>query len=194
MTDLKKPKCILLMGRAGAGKDTVGEYLQDRHGYCVRSFASPIKASLNRLLMAAGAHDEELFYYSCDREGKEEPCPYFMGKSYRQAAQTLGTEWGRKFIHPDLWALTAIKQAKELPENGLIVFTDTRFPNEVLAARAAFDDAKLVNVSRPGLLPVSAHVSEESLHNEHIDYEIENDAELEDLKVKIDKMMDSFQR
>jgi hypothetical protein len=43
--------------------------------------------------------------------------------------QTLGTEWGRHLIHPDLWCSITLEQI-ELADLPLVVIEDVRFENE----------------------------------------------------------------
>lgn len=108
-------------GPAGCGKDTAGAVLITQHGYTRVSFAAPLK----RALEAMGFPTPET------ADEKEAVIPW-LGKSWRVLAQTLGTEWGRESIHPDLWVTLALR---ELKPNGKYVFTDVRFENEARLIR-----------------------------------------------------------
>jgi len=119
---MSAPLIIGLTGPAGSGKDTAAAYMERRYSFLPIAFASPLK----RALAAMGF--EEPF----NRDLKEATLPDF-DFSYRKAAQTLGTEWGRS-LDPNLWVKLAMRQIKE-PKP--YVFTDVRFDNEAEIIRAA---------------------------------------------------------
>lgn len=116
---------IGIMGAAGAGKDTLAYQLQMRDAYEIYRMADPIK----RMIEAAFHVKPQLWD---DRERKEAPIPW-LGRSPRYLAQTLGTEWGRELVHPDVW----VKLAKgrwhhvNAQGKGRLVIPDIRFANEV---------------------------------------------------------------
>lgn len=64
--------------------------------------------------------------------------------------QTLGTEWGRECIAPDVWTRLTLAGAS-LREGRSVVIDDVRFPNEVVAIRAL--GGIVVRIERPGLVP-----------------------------------------
>jgi len=88
-------RLIGLTGPAGSGKDTVARLLCEQHGFVQIAFADPLRAMLKAGL---GLTDEHFN----NREDKEAPLEW-LGKSPRQLLQTLGTEWGRRQVHPHLW-------------------------------------------------------------------------------------------
>jgi hypothetical protein len=110
-------------GPAGSGKDTCGAVLIDRCGFEKVSFA----AILKRMLTTAGYPEPATAAL------KEEIIPE-LGCSWRHMAQTLGTEWGRNQIHPNLWVKLCIRSLKP---DGKYVFTDVRFDNEAEAIEEA---------------------------------------------------------
>jgi hypothetical protein len=57
-----------------------------------------------------------------------------LGVSPRHLMVTLGTEWGRDAVHPDLWVRI---WAASLPEAAHVVAEDVRFPNEVEPSASA---------------------------------------------------------
>lgn len=114
-----------LLGRAGAGKDTIAGYLYQEHGFEVPiAFADPLYAGLSAML---GISVEEL----ADRDRKEQPIDW-LGCSPRMLLQTLGTEWGRNMVHTDLWVRLMDRRVSEAAHAGAtrLVITDVRFENE----------------------------------------------------------------
>jgi hypothetical protein len=154
-------RIIGLTGKAGAGKDTVADYLCERHGFARYAMASPLKRML------------EVIGVDCTtRETKELPHPVF-GVSPRRFAQTLGTEWGRQTIRDDIWLLCADRAIAEIEDKcrrlhgwayynyGGVVITDIRFDNE---AKWLLSRGGLLWEIRRGEAPkVEAHVSEAGL-------------------------------
>lgn len=143
-------RVIGLTGKAGAGKDTVADYLFERHGFARYAMAGPLK----RMLAAIGV--------DCDtRETKELPHPLF-GVSPRRFAQTLGTEWGRQMIRDDIWLLCAERAVSQTTgwATGFVI-TDIRFDNE---AKWLLSRGGLLWEIRRGEVPkVEAHASEAGL-------------------------------
>jgi hypothetical protein len=168
---------IGLTGLAGSGKDSVRAVLE-QHGYTGLAFADPIRAMLRELLLSAGAE----LRYMTDRELKEQPIPQ-LGTSYRQLAQTLGTEWGRA-LGADIWVRIATARMDELLGATFgpvqFVISDVRFPNEEQLIRQR--GGQIWHVVRPGVQPVRAHESEAHVRAIQADYTILNDGTLQDLQ------------
>lgn len=116
------PRIVAFAGKAGAGKDTAAMALRMR-GYALVRFADPLKEALAGIL---GVSPWELE----DREFKEAAVPD-LGVTPRYMAQTLGTEWGRRMVHEDIWVQALARRALPLLEEcaGLVI-PDCRFPNE----------------------------------------------------------------
>lgn len=120
------PRLIGLTGKAGSGKDTVGQYLHKWADAYTLAFAYPLKAGL----AAMGFPEPK------DREAKEAVIAGF-NFSWRELAQTLGTEWGRA-RDPDLWlklAMQEVDRIRAARPHSLVVITDVRFENEAAAIR-----------------------------------------------------------
>jgi hypothetical protein len=113
---------IAFTGRAGSGKSTAAQALVDRDGYIRCSFAQPIKD----MVKAMGISYAEM----TDAKIKNMPNPDYGDKSPRYIMQTLGTEWGRNMIDPDIWINV---WRRKLPPRAIynIVVDDCRFENEV---------------------------------------------------------------
>jgi hypothetical protein len=161
-------------GAAGAGKDTVAQYIYEYAGPLGSARRLAFAEPMRDMLLALGIPEK----YMYDRELKEQPVPGF-GRSYRQLAQTLGTEWGRQLHGENFWvnALAArVAKAKE----DIILISDVRFPNEVewLHRTGGF----LVKVHRPGVAAIEQHESEMHYHNFLPDIYLLNDAGKDNLK------------
>lgn len=117
-------KLIGFHGPAGAGKDTCGAYLVEHFGFERLSFAAPIYD----MLEIAG------FGRPKDQPAKEANIEW-LGKSWRHLAQTLGTEWGRQCVDPELWVKLAMHKVQSNPDKAYVI-TDVRFENEAKMIRA----------------------------------------------------------
>lgn len=159
------PKLLVLSGPAGAGKSTIAGELSAQQGYTVVKFAGPLKA----MLRAIGLTDAEI-----EGDLKEQPCPLLGGRTPRHAMQTLGTEWGRNLISPELW-VAAWQHAVRgvLASGGRVVVDDCRFTNELAAAVEMGGVA--VRLVRDGAGTV-AHASETGLDTVELP-EVVNDDE-----------------
>lgn len=113
---------IAFAGPAGSGKDTAGAYLIKKYGFQRLPMAGPLKA-----MLAAMGYPEP-----ATQDEKEKIIPE-LGVSWRYMAQTLGTEWGRSLISPDLWVILAEKHIRAT--GGRWVITDCRFENEATMVR-----------------------------------------------------------
>jgi len=153
-------KLVGVAGRAGAGKDTVADYLVKEYGFERYGFADPIK---HGLCAAFGLMPFDF----ADRERKEQSISRIGGKSPRQLAQWFGTEFGRNMICEDIWIRMAQFHYESLVDMvrdtfgkapvGMVV-PDVRFPNEAEWVRR--NGGVVWHVVRPDIKPVSAHVSE----------------------------------
>lgn len=117
---------IGLCGGIGSGKSTAGKYLAVRYGAVEHAFADPIYAAVSAI---TGMSVAELQ----DRSQKERHLSW-LPASPRRLLQTLGTEWGRDLIHPEIWVLSTLRRI-EFSDAPLVVITDVRFPNEAEAIR-----------------------------------------------------------
>ena len=115
-------------GLAGSGKTTAANYLVGMHHYSRRPFAAPLKA----MLKALGLTREEL-----EGRMKSVPIKLLMGKTPRQAMQTLGTEWGRECIDPEFWGhVWQYRMVQDCQALDNVVADDVRFPEEANRIRA----------------------------------------------------------
>lgn len=165
------PRLIAITGPAGAGKDTLADEIAN---WGVKySFALPLKQALNAMFGWAMEQWD-------DRTWKEAIIPW-LGKSPRQLAQTLGTEWGRDIIHPALWVLLFEQRYAEHRANfGNMPFVvaDCRFDNEAIAVAKL--GGVVLRIERPGVAGVSGHVSEAGVNSRLIDAYVVNNTERQD--------------
>lgn len=166
-----------LTGPAGCGKDTVGEILVEDHGFVTHSFAKPIKQMVCALL------DEPLSKWA-DRQWREHKMPRFCDATPRELAQTLGTEWGRDCIHPDIWLNLGINRGYDLAfdaEKSLCI-TDVRFENEAQRIRNVHRGTIIHVERRHSDTKSPHHISEQGVEHAAYDYLIKNDGGLTDLR------------
>lgn len=181
-----RPKIIGLMGAAGAGKDTVATMVREHHPRLVRvdACANPLYDGLATML---GVSPE----YLRDRNAKEMPHSR-LGVSPRVMLQTLGTEWGRNTISPDIWIDLALERHHERLRRSpyiVTILTDIRFTNEAEALRKA--GGRLVHVIRPDVAPVETHVSETAIdRGKEADYTLRNDGSLDRLRERVKAAVD----
>ena len=122
----KRYPVIGFTGAAGSGKDTAADVLQQACRFLKLSFAEP----LYEMVSIVTRTPVDLLK---TRAGKEVTLDR-IGVSPRKMLQTLGTEWGREMVSPDIWIknldgrLSAIDRRTGLL--GLVI-PDVRFQNEV---------------------------------------------------------------
>lgn len=181
---------IGLTGPAGSGKDTVADYLRDRHGFAVMSFAHPVYLGVSA---AFGIPIEQLK----DRHFKEQPI-WWIGKSPRQLLQLFGTEFGREMVAKDIWLRVAKRTLDEVcylrdkdSAPCRVVISDVRFDNEAEWVRNL--GGVIWHIHRPGVQPVAAHVSEAGVSFEAGDERLVNDVLAETYR-RVDGLLDSRMR
>jgi len=119
---------IAIAGYKGTGKSTLATALANefsKGGYEVEiiKFADPIKDATQ---MIFGFTNEQVY-----GEEKDVVDP-FWGFTPRDVQLSLGTEWGREMVHPDIWVKALeqkIKHSAEIPYR-LLIIDDLRFVNE----------------------------------------------------------------
>lgn len=196
-------KIIGATGKAGSGKSSLLEgiatEMEFTHTSEIHSFADPIKDALNSMF---GWRRE----FWLDREWKERSIPdleyqlaaddgvpanaigEYRGNSPRRLAQTLGTEWGRGTVHPDIWLIIAkvkLKRFKEAPHVSPKIFmiADVRFENE--AAWIRQEGGILVEVVRGSPdIDEAAHSSETGVPDKYITHSLINDGTIDEMIVK----------
>jgi hypothetical protein len=154
----------MLIGIAGpkrSGKDTLARGLCAALGLSQDSFAGPLRAFVANTLGMTLAELED---------AKEAPIAWLDGITPRHLMQTVGTEWGRRMIHADLWLRACLAR---LPAEGAVI-SDVRFPNEAEAITNA--GGAVIRISRPGAGEGDSHASETPLPNYLVTFELANDS------------------
>lgn len=175
------PQLIGLYSRSmQSGKSEVAATLQLHRGYRLVKFADPFKAFVRDLLVAGGASPAAASRMIEEGKLKEHPIPGLGGATVRKILQTLGSDWGRETIHPDIWVKLAHRKVEECLDAGVsVVMDDLRFPNEYEMLIQL--GGTPVRVTRPGTQPHSAHQSEGLLESYPM-LELQNNGTLPQLR------------
>ncbi len=177
---------IGLCGAAGAGKNTVAARLCLEHRFVPLAFADPLYDAVSAI---TGLTVEQLQ----DRSRKENALGW-ISCSPRRLLQTLGTDWGRNMIHPEIWVMATMQKIEASPEFNFCL-TDVRFPNEAAAIKAR--GGVVWRVVRPGFGVLdgetASHESERGIPDEYVDDEIVNGGGILALQVAVDAAMSRLQ-
>lgn len=148
---------IGLAGYKGAGKDTVANHLwATEHFYHVK-FATKFKAILNQIF------DFEMTDWD-NPEWKETPNKKAYGRTPRDLAQRLGTNWGRHMVHANIWVDATLRPVLEYQKtfsHSRTVISDVRFENEATAIREA--GGHIFFIEKIGYVNTDPHESERPL-------------------------------
>lgn len=167
------PKIVAFTGPIGAGKTTAANCLCHSLQYKKISFADPLK----KMLLAIGCTAEDVY-----GKDKEIPSILLCGQTPRHAMQTLGTEWGRALIGPDLW-VRAWQFACQSHRN--VTVDDARFPNEFKVIKEL--GGIIIKLDRPGVVTTATHESEAYIP-EH-DYLLANNRGEKDLRLAVIRLI-----
>jgi len=164
-----------------SGKTTIATQLIT-DGFMQVSFAAPLKALVRELLCQLGHDGTTATRYV--HAYKEQQIPGIRC-SARHLMQTLGTEWGRQCVHPDVWVMVASKRIRDLQAAGYsVVVDDVRFPNEASLIREL--NGELWHVQRPSATANTDHASEGALNDpELFTRRIMNDGTLQLLRERV---------
>lgn len=210
---------IAFCGFAGSGKDTAADYLVDFHNFRRMSFAGPLKDAVSaifgwdrKMLEGRTSHDRKL---------REQIDPWWANRlgiphlTPRWILQHWGTDVLRSNFHSDIWIASLENKLRNNDRN--IVFTDSRFPNEMASVRAAggyivrikrgqdpvwFNDAYIVNEgpshpnfaeSHAKLKDLGIHYSERNWINEPVDFVIDNNGDIDELFEKIENLISDLE-
>ncbi len=174
---------IALVGQAGAGKSEVAKHLVTNHDYVRVRFAGILKDMCKVL----GLTDQQI-----EGDLKEEPASLLLGQTPRHAMQTLGTEWGRHLIHPDIWAHAwKVKVTQKLLDGHKVVCDDCRFRNEARFVKT-FHGAQIWRISRKALPLLMDHISEHEATLIGENRRIKNNRTIGELKTAVDSILANY--
>ena len=192
-------KLIGVTGLARSGKDHAADSLADLMKLHKYAFAEPLKTMLKSVF---GDH-----FHVGDRS---DICPETC-KSYRVMMQTLGTEWGREMMNPQVWVNLVARRWKEveagchLVQQGRdhtgykgyiaegMVLSDVRFDSE--AEWIKLNGGVILEIVRPepkslgdklrSVVGIAGHQSEKGINRQYITHTIVNDGSLNDFDLKV---------
>lgn len=179
---------IALSGYATCGKDTVADILVEQYGFTKYAWADALRLAAEALDPIIDL-DQDLtpirYTDALAEYGYNEAKAKFP--EFRRTLQRMGTEVGREIIGDNVWVnATFHRIASERSLADRIVIPDTRFPNEASAVHVRSESRNfVVRVTRPGVGPVTDHISETGLDNWDFDYVVENDGSLADLDDRV---------
>jgi hypothetical protein len=192
-----KIKIVGFVGKIGSGKTTVARYMYEKYGYTVLRFADALKSML---VFGLGISPDNVY-----GNNKSEPCEELCGNTVRHAMITLGTEWGRNLIHPDIWVVSVenkLKKEIKYSARRFFVIDDVRFLNEanwLMRTKHTYYDGcgfapnvKLIRIVRDTDKVGIVHQSETEQDNIIVDSTLHNTDTLENLYVKVDKIVSDF--
>ena len=178
-TTLQKPRLIGLYSTVPqCGKTTCAQFLAHSTGYGYAHIpqAGAIKHLTVEFLTEVGlTYHQALNFVNHDKE----TIIAELGVSSRHIQQTLGTEWGRDCISPNVWLNMWKTKVKTSLQSGIsVVCDDIRFPNEVEALKEL--GGVLICIHRPDApVPTGEHRSDS--YALQSDYIIVNRSTKEDL-------------
>ena len=176
-----KQVLIGLAGLARSGKTTAAMHLASTHNFQAYAFADPLREGLMTIL--------NLTERDFDDEHKEQPVGW-LGRSARELMQSLGTEWGRDQIHPDLWVWLAEQNLELLGQDNDaasgFVISDLRFENEAAFVREK--GGLVIHLLREDAPDVNSHISESGIAILDNDLVLHNDESIEELTGQLDEI------
>lgn len=158
---------IGLCGLAGSGKSEVAKVLLEQGNFERIAFADPMKS----MLSAVGFTHAQLYGDQKEVEVAD------LGKTPRQMMQTLGSDWGRNLVHPEIWVNLWLRQVMGTKNH--VVVDDVRFPNEIETIHGLGGEVWRIN--RPGI-PEMGHESERHVTSLAVDVNIFNEHGLQELR------------
>lgn len=182
-------KLLAFTGVAGSGKSTALECLKDiqHHPLALKKFAGPLL-------------DMQEMIYARIKPVYERPSNFVKD---RTLLQFLGTEWARKTISDtiwvDLWKQEIDKfhrASNSLAVDPIFVCDDVRYDNEAEAVKSL--GGRIIQIvstkvaERGVVTGIKNHISENGIDLKYIDYIIENNGSVEDLRESLCTLNDKL--
>jgi hypothetical protein len=172
-----------LSGKAGSGKDTVADYLVEKHGFVKMAFASVLKDGLKVLF--------NLTHEQLTVPELKETIDERWGWTPRQLMQWFGTDILREHVRQDFFIVHMKRLMKE-HRNRDIVISDARFADECKSIWDA--GGEIIRIERPGYLgTLSGSHSSEQLRIE-LNKHIINNGSKEDMYKEVDKLVSFYRK
>ena len=192
---------IGVCGFIGSGKNTVAEFLVEKHNFVPVSFAHVLKdacASLfgwDREMLEGKTEEARVQREQVDKfwaERLQIPC-----FTPRYALQYIGTDILREHFHKDVWVIAAEKRIQKYKD---VVISDVRFPNEVKMIYRNAGELWMVRRGLPEWYDMAyyepkrmaeaypeIHSSEYAWVRNEFDVYMDNDGTLEELYEKVER-------
>ena len=178
---------IGICGKAGAGKDTIGDYLIEKYKFKKIALADPIK----RLVKDVFVLDDHTVY---DRVAREQPLKEWDNWSVRKLLQYIGTELFRNNIDDCIWVKSLWLRIQNDKDNNYVI-SDLRFPNELNFFKEHggkdFVSIKVTRNGCEGSVGLSGHESES--YDLETEYIISNNETIKELYNKVDGLIDTLE-
>jgi len=175
--------CLVILGAAGAGKDTAAAAVIAELGgrgtqFTNLKFAAPLK-DMCTLLFGWDRHRLDV-----DLEYKEAVAFYPDGsacmevagepQTRRQILQRLGTDVMRNQVNDNVWLQAAMVEAEACGATDVFIATDCRFHNELRFIEDSFFSVLVIRVEREGEggTAASAHISERQALEMPVDHTV----------------------
>jgi hypothetical protein len=184
---------IGLTGKRLSGKDTVANYLVEKHGFEHLFFSKVMKEAVAALF---DIRVEDVDNYKGDRGGFEE---VRVALNYRgiqmkdlgwvSFLQRFGTDMGRKVLGEDIWVDLVNESIENFNDN--YVIKDVRFKNE--AEWILLAGGKIIELRRDILDKANDnHESENGLPEDMAEYVIANTSTIESLYKDVDAVLENI--
>jgi dephospho-CoA kinase len=177
-------RVVGVSGYAQSGKDTVGEYLVEKHGYERIAFADKVREATVELIESVyfeeyGMVDlKDIFYGNAYEDLKKRP---EVRNELVRVAETM-----RSILGPSIWAEPVIQEIRKRPYKRFVV-TDVRKPEEANLLHHYFHTT-IIGVSRPGIGPAE-EVEAKSILGVPVDFALVNNGDIKKLHKAIDDLM-----
>lgn len=179
----KNPKIFIMCGKARHGKDSTALYLKEKYE----------EKGKKVLILSYGSYIKEYAKKISNWDGKDETKP-------RELLQQLGTTVIRNQIDEMFFVKRMLEDIEVYSYFfDVLIISDARLKSEVIEPRQKFKNVFAVRVVRPNFengltAEQQQHITEIDLDDyKEYDYYIVNDKTLEDLKIKVNNIVEDVE-